>query len=43
MANGAELQPHPAWCWSPHGVPDTHMPEKWTSFEFSEKYVEDLG
>ena len=43
ISNGKEVQPHPAWCWSPHGVLDTHQPERWTSFQFSEKPVEDLG
>jgi hypothetical protein len=26
-----------AWCWSPHGVYDTHMPEKFTTVVFSER------
>lgn len=24
-----------AWCWSPHGLYDTHMPEKFTPLQFS--------
>ena len=24
-----------AWCWSPHGVYDTHMPEKFTPIQFT--------
>jgi hypothetical protein len=35
-------QPQPAWCWTKHGVLDTHLPEKFTRVHFSEKYVEDL-
>jgi hypothetical protein len=35
VLNAREVQPHPAWCWSPHGVYDTHMPEKWTPILFS--------
>jgi hypothetical protein len=31
---GTELNPHPAWVWTPHGVYDTHMPERWTAIEF---------
>jgi len=31
---GRELEPHPAWVWSAHGVYDTHLPEKWTSIQF---------
>jgi hypothetical protein len=39
---GLEVQPHPAWAWTPHGVYDTHMPEKWTEVRFSGSYIEDL-
>jgi hypothetical protein len=35
MVNGAEVNPHPAWVWSKHGVYDTHRPEHWTSVRFS--------
>ena len=42
MVNGREVEPHPAWCWTPHGVFDTHLPDKWTRVRFSEKCVEDL-
>lgn len=42
MSGGAEVQPHPAWCWTPHYVFDTHMPERWTQVEFREEAVEDL-
>jgi hypothetical protein len=34
-ANGREITPHPAWCATPHGVYDTHQPERWTSVRFS--------
>ena len=33
-AGGKEIQPHPAWCLSPHGIYDTHMPEKWSEVRF---------
>jgi len=39
---GVEVQPHPAWCWSPHGVYDTHQPDRWTPVLFSGQAVEDL-
>lgn len=42
MAGGQEVQPHPAWCWSPHGVYDTHRPELWTEVIFSNNSVESL-
>ncbi len=29
-----------AWCWSPHGTYDTHLPEKFTPIIFSNKTVE---
>ncbi len=41
LLGGQELDPHPAWCWTKHGVYDTHLPECWTEVRFSEKYVED--
>lgn len=41
--SGVEVQPHPAWCWSPHGVYDTHLPERWTRVQFSHRFVEDVG
>jgi hypothetical protein len=31
---GKEVQPHPAWCWTAHGVYDTHMPERFTRVRF---------
>ncbi|MDX2153783.1 MAG: carbohydrate-binding family 9-like protein [Bryobacteraceae bacterium] len=34
VLSGIEVQPHPAWAWSAHGVYDTHQPEKWTEVEF---------
>jgi hypothetical protein len=39
---GAEVQPHPAWVWSPHGIYDTHLPEHWPAVQFSDTFVEDL-
>jgi hypothetical protein len=33
-AGGREVQPHPAWCWTPHGVYDTHQPERFTRVRF---------
>jgi hypothetical protein len=38
-SGGAEITPHPAWVWTPHGVYDTHQPEKWTTVRFSTKSV----
>ena len=29
-----------AWCWSPHGVYNTHMPDKFTPIVFSESTIE---
>jgi hypothetical protein len=37
---GVLPQPQPAWCWSPHGVLDTHLPEKFTRVRFAEQYLE---
>ena len=39
---GVEIDPHPAWVWSPHGAYDTHMPERWTSVSFSGESVQAL-
>lgn len=36
---GRELQPHPAWVWSKHGVYDTHQPELWTPVRFSTREI----
>lgn len=35
-------EPQPAWCWTKHGILDTHMPEKFTRIQFSDKFVEEL-
>jgi hypothetical protein len=35
MSGGQEIQPHPSWCWTPHGIYDTHLAEKWTPVVFS--------
>lgn len=37
---GTEISPHPAWCWTPHGVYDTHQPERWTAVRFTERPVD---
>ena len=34
MIHGREVQPHPAWCWTPPGVLDTHRPDRWTPVLF---------
>jgi hypothetical protein len=39
---GSLPQPQPAWCWTKHGVLDTHLPEKFTKVQFSNQYVEDV-
>jgi hypothetical protein len=36
VMSGVEVQPHPAWVWTPHGVYDTHQPERWTPVRFVE-------
>ncbi|MCA9964214.1 MAG: carbohydrate-binding family 9-like protein, partial [Anaerolineales bacterium] len=41
LAGGTELEPHPAWCWTPHGVYDTHRPESFTCVQFSTAYVDE--
>ncbi|HLG43088.1 MAG TPA: carbohydrate-binding family 9-like protein [Planctomycetota bacterium] len=40
--DGREVQPHPAWVWSPHGVRDTHLPESFPYVRFSSRCVQDL-
>ena len=40
--SGVELTPHPAWVWTKHGVYDTHLPERWTSVQFSTQAIQDL-
>ena len=37
-----EQKAQAAWCWSLHGLYDTHMPEKFTPLVFSTQNVEDL-
>lgn len=34
-AGGQAVSPQPAWSWSPHGVYDTHRPERFTRVRFS--------
>lgn len=36
MLSGHEVQPHPAMALNPHGVYDTHQPEKWSTIRFEE-------
>ena len=31
-----------AWCWTPHGISDTHQPDKFTPLTFSTSSVDDL-
>lgn len=39
---GALPEPQPAWCWTPHGSLDTHIPERFTHVQFSSRYVDEL-
>jgi hypothetical protein len=34
VIGGREVQPHPAWVLTPHGLFDTHRPEQWSVVEF---------
>jgi hypothetical protein len=36
MSGRVELQPHPAWVVTPHGVLDTHRPNRWTTVTFTD-------
>jgi hypothetical protein len=40
---GTLPQPQPAWCWSPHGILDTHRPECFTRVQFSRQYVDEVN
>ena len=40
VLSGVEVQPHPAWTWTPHGTYDTHLPERWLEVCFSDVMVE---
>ena len=40
---GVEVQPHPAWVLTPHGVYDTHQPERWTEVRFSSQVAPAVG
>jgi len=42
VMSGREVQPHPAWVMSKHGVYDTHQPACFPYVHFSEQFVEDL-
>lgn len=37
MASGEEVQPHPAWVLSKHGIYDTHLPDRFPLIHFTEK------
>ena len=39
---GQEVQPHPAWALSPHGVYDTHMPDRFPYVTFSTSMVDNI-
>jgi hypothetical protein len=39
VPSGVEIQPHPAWVWSRHGVYDTHRPERFPYVEFSDQAI----
>jgi hypothetical protein len=43
MCGGAEINPHPAWVWTPHGVYDTHQPDRWTAVRFSSQVIRGSG
>ena len=34
MSSGLEITPHPAMVLTPHGIYDTHMPDRWSRVEF---------
>lgn len=40
---GQRPEPQPAWCWTPHGVLDTHIPERFTRVMFSTAYAGQPG
>ncbi len=40
VMSGKEVDPHPAWVLSPHGVYDTHLPECFPYVHFSDEYVD---
>jgi hypothetical protein len=39
-AAGIEVEPHPAWVWTAHGVYDTHLPERFTTIQFSNEVAD---
>lgn len=43
MNAGKEIQPHPAWVLSAHGVYDTHKPECFPYFTFSTTPIDDVA
>ncbi len=40
VMSGKEVDPHPAWVMSPHGVYDTHLPECFPYVHFSNEYID---
>jgi hypothetical protein len=42
VSSGIEVNPHPAWVMSKHGIYDTHQPQCFPYIHFSEKDVEEL-
>jgi len=42
VMSGIEVEPHPAWVMSKHGIYDTHQPGCFPYVHFSEQYIEDL-
>ena len=38
-----KLDPLGGWAWSPHGVWDSHVPERFTYVHFSKKHVNEVG
>jgi len=42
VMSGIEVEPHPAWVMSKHGIYDTHQPACFPYVHFSDQFVEDL-
>jgi hypothetical protein len=42
VMSGLEVEPHPAWVMSKHGIYDTHQPTCFPYVHFSQQFVEDL-
>lgn len=43
MNAGKEVQPHPAWVLSPHGIYDTHQPDRFPYVTFSTTSIDDVA